>query len=195
MSFPKQAWPLLYSHPWHQYLASTPPSSLWSSICFLAQVATCPQVRHLLYILEKHSILVNRGDVVAIWTLYYNWLHYLVHAPSARCQVSVITFSVVTEMIGLFVRYVCCGESDDWLRGGAAGSHSSGDELKFVWGSWVWGSEDWSGLSCSTPLRNYHGETAVQSRWIKHKVTNEIIMELKSYFWLRLADLIPWHSS
>lgn len=74
MSFTQQAWPLLYSHPWHQYLAFTPPSSLCSSICFLAQVATCPQVilvfTYLFYIPEKHSIhhlkIQNRDDVFAI---------------------------------------------------------------------------------------------------------------------------------
>lgn len=77
MSFTQQAWPLLYSHPWHQYLAFTPPSSLCSSICFLAQVAMCPQVilvfTYLFYILEKHSIhhlkKQNRDDVFAIWTI------------------------------------------------------------------------------------------------------------------------------
>lgn len=144
-SYPQQAWPLLYSHLWHQYLAFTRPSSLWSSICFLAQVDTCPQVRT-----NFHIAFLNMWTI--LWIVTSSHADIFISMPSA-------SYHVLYSGDGSILRYLCCGESDDGLCGGAAGSHSSGDELHFVCCSWVWGPEDWSGLSCSVPLRNYYGKT------------------------------------
>lgn len=149
MSFSKQAWPLLYSRLWRQYLAFTPPSSLCSCICVLAQVATCPQVMfaftYMFNILDKLSI--------------YDWKKQgwrLCHMDSSYWFMSPL-------------RHLCCGEFDDRLCGGAVGSHSSGDELKLVCSGWVWGPKDRSGLSCGTPFRNHSGKRDEPSVEIQHK--------------------------
>lgn len=56
------------------------------------------------------------------------------------------------------LRHICSGKLDDWFCGGAAGSHTSGDEHQSGGSSRVWGPEDWRGLGCGAPLRNYHGK-------------------------------------
>lgn len=151
--FHKQAWPLLYSHLCHRYLVFTPPSSLWSSIWFLAQVAMCPQVRFNIHIISLVKHYKHHSSIIS----YYKFLHYLIHAFWTQDQVSVIMFFHCYWDARSFHRYLCCGESDDWVCSGAAGSHTSGNELNLVWSDWLWSSEDWSGLSCSTTLRNYYG--------------------------------------
>lgn len=55
-------------------------------------------------------------------------------------------------------RHFCSGELDDWFGGGAAGSHTSGDEHQSAGSSWVWGPEDRRGLGRGPSLRNYHGK-------------------------------------
>ena len=84
----KQAWPLLYSHPWHQYLAFTRPSSLWSSICFLAQVDTCPQVR-------THVRMTSLNMWTILWIFTSSHAHIFSSMP-----VSVVMFC--TQVMALF---------------------------------------------------------------------------------------------
>lgn len=156
MFFPEQAWHLHYSHQWHQYLASTPRSSLWSSTCFLEQGAMFPQVRPV-----PTSLLLNSSE--RWWVVFY-----YMHASWIQCLV--LYPSIIEDTSSL--RYLCCGESDDRLCGGAAGSNSSGDEHQFVWGSRLWGPEDWCGLGCSTSLRNCYGETKAQRLLFDQKYTS-----------------------
>lgn len=103
MSLSKQAWPLLYSHLWHQYLAFTAPSSPWSSTCFLAQVATCPQVRLMpttdqLYILERHrDYHCNQQVCVPCGQQYSYMLSCMRLQFNAECQL--LHFLLLREQV------------------------------------------------------------------------------------------------
>lgn len=109
-------------------------------------------------------------------------LHFCIWEPSSMIYIilskmSWLWFNKIMhpeQSVGCYdaspLRDVCCGESDDRLGGGAAGSHPSGDELEFVWSGWVGGPADRSGLGRGAPLRDYHGKT--QDEALKSKNHN-----------------------
>lgn len=114
------------------------------------------------------------------------------------------TYCILSATILLFfsiypVRYFCCSKSDDRLGCGAAGSHSSGDELQLTWSSRFWGAENWSGLCCSTPLRNHYGKTDVEtwcaqiSMWAFWFLVSFVILQL-CMFGLQLGFLSTYLS-